>query len=388
MPESSAAILDRAQFDTLFAALQDRGFEVIGPAIADGAIVFERISAAADLPIGWTDEQDGGFYRLKRRDDEALFGYVVGPQSWKRFLHEPRLKLWDARRAPDGSLAFTPGDQEPAPRRAFLGMRSCDLHAMRIQDRVFLGNGYSDSHYAKRREAIFTIAVNCGTAGGTCFCVSMGTGPGVSPETPHDLALTEILDGSGHRFLLSSGSLAGAELLAALPTRPASAADEDAGSAIVQNTARHMGRTLPAAETVPALLLQNLEHPRWDEIAGRCLSCANCTLVCPTCFCTTVEDVTDLTGDHAERWRRWDSCFTLDFSWMPGGSVRQSARSRYRQWMTHKLATWHGQFGSSGCVGCGRCISWCPVGIDLTEETAAIRSSASKPGGIPTESAP
>lgn len=375
MSGSSTTVLDRSDFDALFAALGRRGHEVIGPTVEDGAIVFAPVSAAADLPIGWTDEQDGGHYRLKRRDDEALFGYVVGPQSWKRFLHEPRLKLFEARRGPDGTVTYSEGDTEPAPRRAFLGMRSCDLHAMKIQDRVFLGNGYTDTHYEKRRREIFTIAVNCGVAGGACFCVSMGTGPGVSDKTPHDLALTEILDENGHRFLLTAGSQAGAELLAELPGRPATDSDRTTASAIVENTARHMGRAMPEADTVPELLLRNLEHPRWDEVASRCLSCANCTMVCPTCFCTTVEDVTDLTGDHAERWRRWDSCFTLDFTWMPGGSVRQSARSRYRQWMTHKLATWHAQFGSSGCVGCGRCIAWCPVGIDLTEETAAIRAS-------------
>jgi Fe-S oxidoreductase len=96
-------------------------------------------------------------------------------------------------------------------------------------------------------------------------------------------------------------------------------------------------------------------------------------MVCPTCFCTTVEDVSDVTGDHAERWRRWDSCFTLGFSYIHGGSIRNSGKARYRQWMTHKLASWIDQFGTSGCVGCGRCITWCPVGIDITEEARAIR---------------
>ena len=82
-----------------------------------------------------------------------------------------------------------------------------------------------------------------------------------------------------------------------------------------------------------------------------------------------------LYGARAERWRKWDSCFTLDFSYIHGGSVRTSAAARYRQWLSHKLATWIDQFGSSGCVGCGRCITWCPVGIDITEEVAAIRAS-------------
>ncbi|MCK4774160.1 MAG: 4Fe-4S dicluster domain-containing protein, partial [Candidatus Krumholzibacteria bacterium] len=122
------------------------------------------------------------------------------------------------------------------------------------------------------------------------------------------------------------------------------------------------------------LLCGNYEHPRWDEVSKRCLTCANCTLVCPTCFCTTVEDTTDLTGENAERWRKWDSCFTTDFSYIHGGSIRSSSTARYRHWITHKLATWFDQFGSSGCVGCGRCIAWCPVGIDITEEAAAIRA--------------
>ena len=112
---------------------------------------------------------------------------------------------------------------------------------------------------------------------------------------------------------------------------------------------------------------------RWDDVAARCLTCGNCTLACPTCFCTSVEDSSDLTGEHAERWELWDSCFDLDFSYLHGGSVRTSPKSRYRQWLTHKLGTWHDQFGSSGCVGCGRCIVWCPAGIDLTEEVKALR---------------
>jgi sulfhydrogenase subunit beta (sulfur reductase) len=135
-----------------------------------------------------------------------------------------------------------------------------------------------------------------------------------------------------------------------------------------------MGRRLDT-DGIRDLLRETLEHPRWDEVAGRCLTCGNCTLVCPTCFCTAVEDGNDLTGERAERSRVWDSCFSIDYSYIHGGSIRQSPKGRYRQWLTHKLGTWHDQFGSSGCVGCGRCITWCPVGIDITEEVAAIRTT-------------
>jgi len=314
---------------------------------------------------------EGGHYRLERRADQALFGYAVGPHSWRKFLHPPQVKLFSANRGEDGDLKFTQVAEE-TPRYAFLGVRSCELHAIAIQDKVFLGSGAVDSGYARRRQNAFVVAVNCGVAGDTCFCVSMNTGPGVSEDAPFDLALTEILDGERHEFVLQAGSEAGREVLDELPARPAEEPDRQAVDAVVSHTAQSMGRTMQA-EGVKELLYENLEHPRWDDVADRCLTCANCTMVCPTCFCTTVEDATDLTGEHAERWRRWDSCFTLDFTHLHGGSARQSAKSRYRQWMTHRLATWHDQFGSTGCVGCGRCITWCPVGIDLTEEVAAIR---------------
>ena len=121
------------------------------------------------------------------------------------------------------------------------------------------------------------------------------------------------------------------------------------------------------------LLYDNLEHPRWSDTAGRCLSCGNCTMVCPTCFCSTVEDVTDVSGTQAERVRHWDSCFTSEHSYIHGGATRVTTKARYRQWLTHKLASWIDQFGTSGCVGCGRCITWCPVGIDITEEVRVIR---------------
>ncbi|MCA9208373.1 MAG: 4Fe-4S dicluster domain-containing protein, partial [Planctomycetales bacterium] len=218
----------------------------------------------------------------------------------------------------------------------------------------------------------FIVAVNCGTAGGTCFCDSMGTGPGVTAG--HDLALTELPEEDGTIFLAEAGTEAGRDVLTALPQRTATAAETEAARAVTERTAAATGRTMPA-DGLRDLLMRNLEHPRWAAVADRCLSCANCTMVCPTCFCTSVEDSSDLTGAESERTRRWDSCFTMDFSYIHGGSVRASTRSRYRQWMTHKLATWHDQFGTSGCVGCGRCITWCPVGIDLTEEVAAIRET-------------
>ena len=353
----------------LYQALVAEGYRVIGPAVQDGAIVLRELSSAAELPFGWGVRLEPGGYRLRRRDDEAAFGHSAGPQSWKRFLHPPRERLWSAARTPDGGFELADeGDDGEPPRYAFLGVRPCDLRAIAIQDRVLAQPG---SWYAARRARLFIVAVNCTEPGETCFCASMATGPGA--DTGYDLALTELLDDSGHRFLVDVGSPRGADVLERVPSEPAGEVTVRGARSAVETAAGRMSRQMDTGD-LRRLMTDSYQATRWDDVATRCLTCGNCTMACPTCFCTAIEDTTDLTGDHAERWERWDSCFDLDFSYLHGGGVRKSAKSRYRQWLTHKLGTWHDQFGSSGCVGCGRCIVWCPARIDLTEEVKALRA--------------
>ena len=369
-------IIERNDIDALFAVLKQHGFgAIIGPTIRDSAIVYDELNSSRDLPIGWSDEQKAGVYRLRKRHDEALFGYNLGPQAWKKFLHPPVLRLWKAQRQNHGFQIME--QKEQPPKLAFIGVRSCELHAIAIQDKVFMNGKYVDPVYQSRRENIFIVAVNCGQASGACFCVSMNTGP--QAAAGFDLALTEVLQDKRHYFLVETGSEQGEAILREVPHQIASSEDRAVAERIVASAAAQMGRSLDTSD-IKNLLYRSAEHRRWDEVASRCLNCANCTMVCPTCFCTTVEDVTDLTGENAERWRKWDSCFTTDFSYIHGGSVRPSAKARYRQWLTHKLASWIDQFGMSGCVGCGRCITWCPVGIDITEEVRAIRDGGTIAG--------
>ncbi|MGO9483346.1 MAG: 4Fe-4S dicluster domain-containing protein [Rhodomicrobium sp.] len=370
--KGAKAVIPVSAIEALIVALSARAYRVLGPTVRDGAIDYGEIASAGDLPAGWRDRQEPGRYQLEPREDGALFGFAVGPQSWKRFLHPPVETLWTAHKTGDG---FTiAASQEPAPKLAFLGARSCELDAIAVQDRVLCDGPYRDAAYAARRADVFIVALNCSHAGGNCFCVSMNSGP--KAKAGFDLNLTELLDGKHHQFLAEAGSEAGAALLAELPHEPATAAHLAAAEAIVANTARQMGRSLDT-DGLKKILQANPNHPRWEETAARCLACGNCTMVCPTCFCVTVEDRSSLDGASAERVKKWDSCFTLDFSYVHGGSVRNSGSSRYRQWMTHKLANWIDQFGTLGCVGCGRCITWCPVGIDITEEAAAIRAAQS-----------
>jgi sulfhydrogenase subunit beta (sulfur reductase) len=366
----TVAFLPALRLQALIDVLIGDGFTVLGPTIAQGAIIYDEIRSVNDLPRGWTERQEAGQYRLERRQDEAYFGFVVGPHSWKRFLFPPVATVATADRNGSSWLMRTPAEDPPT--YAFLGVRACELAAIAVQDRTFLSGSYVDPIYQKRRQAALIVAVNCTQAAPTCFCTSMKTGPRCTAG--FDLCLTEI-DGG---FVVEVGSDRGNEVFVRLPTQPVAQMELDDAETVRQQAVDQITRKLDTAE-IRDLLLGNLDHPRWDDVAKRCLSCTNCTMVCPTCFCSSVVEVSDLTGDHVERQRQWDSCFNIDFSRMTGGVVRDDIRSRYRQWLTHKLASWHDQFGMSGCVGCGRCITWCPVGIDLTQEVAAIRESQPKP---------
>lgn len=365
------ALLEPAGFEQLLTVLTSDGYRVIGPTVQDGAVVYDDIATSADLPVGYIDHQEGGRYRIEKTDGPAYFAYTLSPQSWKKYLFPPVVRLWQARRN-GTNIDIHPevnGLFQPQP-LAFIGVRPCELSAITVQDRVFRGSEYADPVYSALRENLFIVAVNCTQSAETCFCASMNTGP--QAQSGFDIALTEIVDGERHSFLAEAGSERGAAVLERLPQSAASNADVQAAAKRVQAAAESQTRSVNT-KGLKERLSRSYDAPHWDDVAARCLMCGNCTMVCPTCFCTTVEDVTDLSGDIAERWRKWDSCFSLDFSYVYGGSVRTSGKARYRQWLMHKMATWSDQFDTFGCVGCGRCITWCPVGIDITEETRAAQ---------------
>ena len=367
-------VIIRQEFDAIVPALKSLNYEVWAPVALDGALVYEPIDSVAELPVGVSDEQAPGKYRLTERHDEALFQYASTAQSWKRLLTPPVNQFLEIRKE-NGSIHFIPRNGENKP-RALLGMRACDLAAIQTLDRVFLEDHYPDEGYAARRASLLLIAVNCGYPSGTCFCDSMGTGP--EAREGYDLALTEVLTGE-HRFIVSVGSEKGKAILDQLDHRLAEAPDLKAEENVLRSARENMGRKLNV-DRLQSIVLSQSDSKHWETVAARCLACTNCTMVCPTCFCMTVEDTNGLDGVSATRTRLWDSCFSLQYSYIHGGSVRSSVAARYRQWLTHKLASWHHQFGESGCVGCGRCVTWCPAGIDITREADALRQLASRGG--------
>ncbi len=366
--------MPRAGLEELLSLLRGQGFRLVGPTLSNGAIIFGDIVTTADLPIGWTDRQSPGKYRLEQRSDQRAFGFVVGPHSWKQYLFPAQEILHQATFDEEAQLWRQSDDNAIAT--ALIGVRACDLAAMKIQDRVFIDGEVTDRGYQNRRKASFVVAVNCLQAGDLCFCDSMGTGPEV--QAGFDICLTEF----DESFLVQAGSKRGEDLVAQLPVSPASVDDRERLSFGLNDCRQHMGRHLDT-ENLHGLLFANLEHPQWDEVADRCLACGNCTMVCPTCFCYSVDEVPDLDVDPPQRERSWDSCFSQQHSQISGATFQPTIKDRYRQWLTHKLDGWQSQFGSSGCVGCGRCIAWCPVGIDLTEEVAAIQVDAVEPVIMP-----
>ena len=363
-----AVVIAKPTLDALIQALRQAGYEPHGPRAEAGAIVYRPIASSDDLPRGYTTIQKPGSFRLAQTGNRRLFDATPGADSWKPFLFPPRQTLFGVA-AENGSLQLEFDQAEP-PKRALIGVRACELAAIEVQDRVFLRPDFSDPSYRQRRENLFLVAVDCHDPAATCFCHAMGTGPAV--QDGFDLALCELDD----EFLVRIGSQAGADLLCAVDCAPATAFHHQAAEAATDRAIRSQVRSIDP-QGLPDLLLNNLTAARWEQVGERCLNCTSCTLVCPTCFCWDVADSTDLATGRMERVRLWDSCFNPDHSYHAGGgSVRPTVYARYRQWLTHKLGSWVHQFGVSGCVGCGRCITWCPAGIDITEEVAALRQEA------------
>jgi ferredoxin len=344
--------------------LMQQGYQCLGPGVENGAIVLRELDSPDAIPRGLQAEQAPGRYHLTQDPQQRYFAWANGPQAIKPLTFAPTESLWRVARDASGALQFT-AVVPAVPKRALIGVRACDLAALALQDAHFLRAGARDAHYAQRRGALFLVAVQCAEPAATCFCASTGDGP--TPTTGYDLTLAELADG----FVVEAGSEPGRQVFDALSLAPASAQQIDdarrqGGAAAAAQTRRLPGRNLRDA------LMSQLDHPRWDAVAARCLACGNCTAVCPTCFCHAEVDAPALSGESSVHGREWDSCFGESHGHLHGFNVRPDIRSRYRQWLTHKLAGWHDQFGRSGCTGCGRCIAWCPVGIDLTEEVAAL----------------
>ncbi|UCE90258.1 MAG: 4Fe-4S dicluster domain-containing protein [Pseudomonadota bacterium] len=360
------AFLLHHQLQSLLDVLAGEGYQCVGPQVQDGAIVYAPLASAAELPRGYRDQQGPGEYRLVRENPQRFFAWANGPQALKPLVFAPRESAWQARRESGGALSFAPVAPQSRP-TAVIGVRACDLAALALLDRHFLHESSPDRYYAARRDDLFLVAVNCTHPAATCFCASTGDGPDAT--SGYDLVLSELDDG----FIIEAGSNAGQRALAQLQLDTDSKAQRSTAAAATANAAQQQSRCVPS-RNMRNLLFANLESPHWEEVAQRCLACGNCTSVCPTCFCHAHREEPAIDGVHSHHVREWDSCFSQGHSYIHGLTVRSHTRERYRKWLVHKFGGWHDQFGRSGCTGCGRCITWCPVGIDVTAELAVLNA--------------
>ena len=361
--------LKKEHLSFLFTTLRD-SHRIIGPKIESGVSVLGEIDVH-DIPEGYEDHQKPGRYRLVKGERTEIFSFSVGPDSFKRFLHPPVSEMFAFKSSKTG-IAMTAPERQGEP-LAFIGVRACDLTALKLYDRVFLEGPAKDHLYESLRKDSLVIALDCSYPGDNCFCHATGTGPSVADG--FDMALTEL----DESFLVETGTVAGQRLLDRLPLEEATEGDREKRAVRTERCLGMMKKSI-RADDLPGLIYRSLDHPRWMDIAERDLECGNCTQVCPTCFCNSRYDLVRLAGISPRsrevfgtRVRKWDSCFSRNFARVHGGNFRPSRPARYRHWMAHKLAYTVEQFGLPGCVGCGRCITWGPAGIDITEEMEALR---------------
>jgi len=342
--------------------LQRQGYTVVGPSIVDGVVRLRELRGPGDLASGVVDFHAPGSYAVGGERSLLVFSSINGPDSPKEYFHPAEVELSKLVDRGNGIERISSFHSEK--KYAFFGLRPCDLKGVEVMDRTMLVPGFEDPVYSALRKGSLFVVVNCTRAGENCFCASMGTGP--EAESGYDVAITELPD-----KLLVDVPARNIGLFEGINLSPATEDDLREGEERVRQVREQTGRRFTPRNPAKSMY-EAIDSPLWGKVAERCLACGNCTMVCPTCFCNTIIDKTDLKDGSVSRVRTWDSCLSKDFVYSAGGNPRQQRTARYRQFVMHKFAYWPDEFGTYGCVGCGRCITWCPVGIDITETVSGV----------------
>jgi sulfhydrogenase subunit beta (sulfur reductase) len=240
-------------------------------------------------------------------------------------------------------------EEIPEEKLALFGLHICDINAIARLDMVL----WNDPAYKARRENMLIIGVSC-TPNDKCFCKSVHAN--VLPNICDVFLMQHEKD-----YIAYSLTEKGRKLLTSFLFEPTNIEIKEIK--VEYNEQKHID-----IHRVGERILKDYENPVWAETAKRCLGCANCTVVCPLCYCYDVVDNTYVHTDEGERVRCWDSCLLLNFARVAGGhNFRKDLKARYRNVYTHKFRTFVDEFGVPSCVGCGRCITFCPAGIDMRE---------------------
>lgn len=325
-----------------------KSFDVLGPVKSKrGQVVFEHLKNANSL-------------------DLAYCSTMLGP---RQFIYPSRQTLFDIDRGTGNCQTIV---RQKAKKKMIFAIHPCDMHAISVLDRTFLGD-FKDTYYRKAREDTLTVVLNCNQACDSGFCASMGTGPFLQLKDGFDVVLTA----KEQNYLMEFGSERGKAVAKKAKGLKKPKKEDFTEKKEIETAAMRSFSKQIDTDGLPELLMRNLDHPVYKRTAdARCLGCTNCTMVCPTCYCYNMEETTSYDLRTTIRSRYWDSCQELNFAKVHEGNFRSSREARLRQFVTHKLATWVQQYGCFGCIGCGRCMTWCPTKIDLTEMAKEIQQDA------------
>jgi formate hydrogenlyase subunit 6/NADH:ubiquinone oxidoreductase subunit I len=307
-------------------------YRIAGPIKDKGGYAFQEITDPAELELEYTTT-------------------ILPP---KKYLLPTREVLFEFDNSNGGVLQPPP----PAKPTIIFGMHTCDLHAVQLLDQVF-SSGHTDPHYLDHRKNTLIVSVEClSPCDENSFCKSMGT---LSADEGYDLHLTDL----GDAYAVDIGTEAGEALLKQVRTsEPTTETIQRLNGVLSEKWPRFPYRLNFDVSDLPSLLNLSMKSPLWNELGDRCLACAACTNVCPTCFCFDVYDEVELDLRHGKRVRTWDSCQLDEFATVAGGhNFRKSRALRQRHRFMRKGKYILEAHNYLGCVGCGRCARACLVDI-------------------------
>ena len=340
---SSNLLIKKDSFLKFIDALRSE-HRVFGPVKERNYVAFREISSSTDLFMEYQTT-------------------MLSPG--KMFIYKPREDILKFRmEAPVSIEEITPTIEK----QVIVGIHPCDINAILYLDKTFLGV-FPDPFYKARRENTILIGLNCMQVSENCFCSSVGAGPFLKAQAGYDMILTDF----GEDYLVEIKHSKASELFTIKGKE--AGPDEWRVKSEKEETVLKSFKKVIDIDGLDDLFMKNLDHPVWTTTADeRCLSCSNCVMVCPTCFCYDIVDETSMDLKGVRRIRQLDACQDLRFAEVHAGNFRLRRASRLRQFVIHNL-NYTNQYGVIKTVGCGRCITWCPTKIDLTEMAKEIQRS-------------
>ena len=303
------------------------------------------------------------FRRMKEDSDifEMQLDYHRTILPLKKYFYHPTETMFSF-----SNSGFVSSIESVKVHDIIFGVHACDIHGIQILDRVFSGR-YRDEYYFSRRENVSLIGISC-LSDDFCFCNSMGTD---YVDTGFDLFLSEITDG----YLVRVGTSKGDDMVNLSKELFQEITQQEIDDYKDYALAKKKGfKRFLNIRNLPEIM--DLEHKSslWDELGKKCTSCGTCSMCCPTCYCYRTFDEVNLDMESGRRRRQWDCCLFRDHALVAEGhNFRKDRSDRFKHRWLHKQQSFAGEFGQPSCVGCGRCIEFCPAKIDMTEELNKIQ---------------